>query len=140
MKTKPSETCGARSCARKFSAHCRRPASSKPPGQCAAMENSLFTILPQPCHNFLAGPNFFHRLALARDGGAFAAHQNLGGQRTRVVIGGLRKTVSTRAQDSEIIAFAGFWQRTVFAKKVAGFANRPDHVGFESRTALAPER
>jgi hypothetical protein len=27
-------------------------------------------ILPQPCHNFLARPNFFHRLAFARHGGA----------------------------------------------------------------------
>src|SRR5208283_3544523 len=106
MNTRPCETRGARSWARKFSAHCRRPASSKPPGQCAAMENSLFTILLQPCHNFFARPNFFHRLAFARDGGAFAAHQNLGGQWTRVVIGRHHKSVSARAQKREVIAFA----------------------------------
>src|ERR1035438_4495180 len=103
MKTRPSETWGASSCARKFSAHCRRPVSSKPPGQCAAMENSLFTILLQPCHNFFARPNFFHGLAFARDGGAPAIHQNFSGPGPRVVIRRLGKTVRARAQEREII-------------------------------------
>src|ERR1035437_9098635 len=120
MKTRPSETWGASSCARKFSAHCRRPVSSKPPGQCAAMENSLFTILLQPCHNFFARPNFFHRLAFARDGGTPALHQNFSGPGPGVVIRRLGNTLRPRAQEREIIALADFWQRGGFAKKGTG--------------------
>ena len=88
----------------------------------------------QPRRDFFTGPDVLDCLPFARDGGVLAAHQNLGGERTRIVIGRHHKPVSAGAQKRKVIAFADLRQWTVLAKKIARFANRPDNVGLEQRT------
>src|SRR5262249_44763159 len=71
----------------------------------------------------------FVRLPAAHNRVAGPVHQRLGGPRPRVVVRRHREAVGPGTHQSEQVTFRYRWQRAVLGEEIAGFADRPHHVG-----------
>src|SRR5205809_921790 len=85
-------------------------------------------LVAEPLGVNFAAHQLFYRLAFADQGKLVPAHEDFGGERTRIVVRGHDKTVSARAHDREQIALANFRHLAVKRKEVAAFTHRADDV------------
>src|SRR5262249_41686322 len=107
----------------------------------ASLPSPLFSLRVsfQPRRDILILPNVTNGLASPHDGGLFPVHQHLGRDCPRVIVGGHHGAIRARAQQRHAIALLEAWERTVVAKEIARFANRPYHVRTEQRAIFATE-
>ncbi len=94
----------------------------------------------KPGRDYFICPHLLDGLALADEGCLTSVHQQFGGERTGVVVGGHGKTIGSGAHQGEVITLSGFGQQPVPAKEIARLTNGAHHVGADERAVPAGQR